>query len=538
MTTLKSITLRSIVALTLISTLHLLTSAQEKPRENATVPPPRIELLKLEGSKPNLKADGEGLTSYRIYHLFKSGVTRVKPYDSNTAIELPTGYTLFNNLAYIVDTDAVFSGPNQIVFRVPSAANTESFSQLRILAADDDPAQPEKPRWMDITVTPELPAEVLREGFSKTALLPDFATRTLNATTELAVRFLVVAMRDEKIARDNFTADLQLKATVSTDSVMEGREINYSFEITNHGPDTATAISFKSQIDPLFVSLDHSQGKCRFDAQNIYCNLGELKKGTTASITYHGRCWPDFISDGQPIQSNGMSSNSWVQAAEMDSDYHNNEVYLKTPVKEDPNRKPVISIVKPAGETFLVGPKVSMNIVANASDPDGTISEVEFFDKRGSVGLGKLTAPNTYEILYQTETFGSHFLRALATDNQGRAAMSQYAIFIVNGPIQIRITDPKPDFLLDPPRDEFVVKLRATNPKGTIKNILVYISEGSGSQLKQTAQFVRRDEYVASFKSLTWECSFGPCYVWAVATDDLDVETISPAISFRVARRE
>lgn len=88
MTTLKSITLRSIVALTLISTIHLLTSAQEKPRENATVPPPRIELLKLEGSKPNLKADGEGLTSYKIYHLFKSGVTRVKPYDLNTAIEL------------------------------------------------------------------------------------------------------------------------------------------------------------------------------------------------------------------------------------------------------------------------------------------------------------------------------------------------------------------------------------------------------------------------------------------------------------------
>jgi hypothetical protein len=49
-----------------------------------------------------------------------------------------------------------------------------------------------------------------------------------------------------------------------------------------------------------------------------------------------------------------------------------------------------------------------MNIVANASDPDGTISEVEFFDKRGSIGLGKLTAPNTYEIPYQTETFGTH----------------------------------------------------------------------------------------------------------------------------------
>lgn len=533
--TLKSITLRSIVVLFLFSTL---TSAQEKPRENSQVQPPRIDLLKLESSKPNLKPDGEGLTSYKIQYLFKSGVTRVKPYDSNTAIELPTGYTLFNNLAYVVDTDAVYSGPNQIVFRVPSALNAESFNQLRILYADDDPAQPEKPRWVDITVTPEVPEEVLRSNFSKTALLPDFATRTLNATTEKAVRFLVVASRDEKLARDNFTVDLQLKATVSTDSVMEGREINYSFEITNHGPETATAISFTSQIDPEFVSLGQSQGKCRFEAQNIYCNLGELKKGATASITYHGRCRWDFIIDGQPIQSNGMSSNSWVQAAEMDSNFRNNEAYLSTPVKEDPNRKPVISIVKPAGETFLVGPKVNLKIVANAYDPDGTISEVEFFDETGSLGLGKLTAPKTYEIDYQTEKYGSHFLRALATDNQGRPALTPYATFIVNGPVQIRITDPKPDFLLDPPRDDFVVKLRAVNPKGTIKNIVVYISEGSGSRLKQAAQLVGKDEYVATFKSLGWECTLGPCHVWAVATDDLDVATTSSVTSFRVARRE
>ena len=116
--------------------------------------------------------------------------------------------------------------------------------------------------------------------------------------------------------------------------------------------------------------------------------------------------------------------------------------------------------------------------------------------------------------------------------------MTPYATFIVNGPVQIRITHPKPDFLVDPPRDDFVVKLRAVNPKGTIKNIVVYISEGSGSRLKQTAQLVGKDEYVATFKSLGWECTLGPCHVWAVATDDLDVATTSSVTSFRVARRE
>lgn len=532
------ITLRSIVVLSLIATALLLTtSAQEKPRGNSAAPP-RVDLLSLNDSKPNLKPDGEGLTSYKISDLFKRGVTRVRPYDLNEEIKLPTGYTLFNNLAYIVDSEAVFSGPNQIVFRVPSARNIETFNQLRILYANGDHAQPDKPRWVDITVTPALPDQALYPGFSKTALLPNFATRTLNAVTELAVRFLVVALKDEKLARDNFTADLQLKAAVTADSVMEGREINYSFEITNHGPDTATEISFASQIDPRLVSLDQSQGKCRFEAQNIYCNLGDLKKGATATITYHGRCPWDFIVDGRQIQSNGMSANSWVMSAEMDSNPHNNAVSFHTPVKEDPNRKPVISIIKPRGETFLVGPKVNLNIVANAYDPDGAISKVEFFDKKGLVGAGKLTAPNTYEIPYQTETFGRHLLQAVAIDNQGRPASSQFAVLIVNGPIQIQITDPKPDFLLDPPRDELVVRLRATNPKGKIKKIFVYISEGSGSQLKQTAQLVSKDEYIATFKSLGWECTLGPCYVWAVATDDTDIETTSSTIGFRVARRE
>jgi uncharacterized protein DUF11/Big-like domain-containing protein len=531
----KSITLRSIVILSLILTAQVVaTNAQQNRDKNAPVPPPRIDILRLEGSKPNLKPDGEGLTSYLAYHLYKSGQTRVKAYDLNVDIELPTGYTLFNNLAYRVDTEVVFSGPNQITFQVPSASTAESFNQLRILCAEANPAEPEKLNWGDITVTSAVPEDQLHRGFSKPALLPNFATRTLNAVTDAPVLVLVVASRDEKLARDNFTADLQLKIDVSADSVMEGRELDYSFSITNHGPDSATRIFFSSQIGPEYVSLNSTQGKCRFGAANIYCNLGELKKGETATINYRGRCRWDFVFDGRPVESNGMYVDSSVYSAEIDSNPYSNYVSLSTPVKEDPNRKPVISIVEPKRDTFLVGPKVDLNLVANAHDPDGTISKVEFYDERGLIGLGKLTALNTYEISYQTETIGTHIVRAFATDNQGRPSLSDQVHFIVNGSIQIQITDPKPGQFFKLTLDEFVVRVRATNPKGQIKEVRVFVSEGSGSSLQRPAQLVSNGEYIATFEDLGWACSYGPCFVWVIATDDSDVQTMSKQIDFRV----
>jgi uncharacterized repeat protein (TIGR01451 family) len=533
--------MRSIVALCLTITLPVICLAQQKTQK--TEPQsrlPRVDILKLNGSQPNLTAEGEGITSYKISDLFKRGVTRVKPFDLDFKLELPTGYTLFNNLAYVVDSEAVFSGPNDIVFRIPSASTQESFNQLRILFAQGDRVEPEKAIWTDITIASSSQSEDARRYLSKTEidnLAPDFSTRTLHAFTEQSVRVFVVALKDSSVARDRFSADLQVKARASSDVVMEGREIEYNFDITNNGPDTATAISFSSQIGPDFISLKQSQGKCRFEAQNIYCNLGELKKGDTATITYRGRCTWNFWSETRPAQANYIYSASNVFAAEVDSLGDNNSFTVFTTVKADPNRPPVVSITKPKSETLLTGPDVTVNIVANAYDPDGSISEVEFFDRGLPIGKGKLTSQNTYELEYHTNAFGRHYVRAVTVDNQGRPATSQYADFIVNGPIQIQITDPKPNFVKNPPHDEFVVKLKATNPKGKIKKIFVYISEGSGSQLKQEAQLAGEDEYVAKFKSLTWECSgLGLCQVIAVATDDLDVETTSSIVTFRVNR--
>lgn len=495
-----------------------------------------VELLTMNGSKPDLTADGVGIISYKTTDLFKRGITRVRPFDLNLKIELPTGYTLFNNLAYVVSSEAVFSGPNDITFRVPAGTAKESFENLRILVAERDNAAPEKQRWLDVTLLPSVAGE-FKSYISKADFegrLADFKTRTLHALLERDPGVLVVALKDPKAARDSFVADLQVKASAIPESVIEGREIQFSFEITNNGPDTATTVSFESQIDPLFISLSQTQGTCRYEAQNIYCNLGELAKGAKATVIFRGKCRWGFFSEGKPTQSGMFPASPMVRSPEGDPNVENNFQLLAATVEPDPNQPPVVAIVKPKDQEFFVGPDASVAIVVNAKDKDGGVSKVELFDQGISIGVGKLTAPNTYELIYRNVAFGRHWLKALVTDNQGRPQESQFADFIVNGPVQLQIIEPKPNFVMVPPHDLLPVRLTATNPKGSVKEVSVQVYQIGGGQSAQAARLVGKDEYVAEFKDLASLCFLGECHIVAVAKDNAGLETTSSTIFFKL----
>ena len=119
---------------------------------------PRVELLTMNGSKPNLSATGEGITSYKIGDLYNRGATQIdllKQADAGFKIELPLGYSIFNNLIYGVKTKAVFTGPTDITFKLPSAQTKETFNKLRILYAEYDFAEPDVPKWIDATFAEE-----------------------------------------------------------------------------------------------------------------------------------------------------------------------------------------------------------------------------------------------------------------------------------------------------------------------------------------------------------------------------------------------
>ncbi|GAA4276161.1 hypothetical protein GCM10022259_08850 [Aquimarina mytili] len=92
------------------------------------------------------------------------------------------------------------------------------------------------------------------------------------------------------------------------------------------------------------------------------------------------------------------------------------------------NKLPTVSITSPEdGATFTAGTVI--NISATASDADGTISKVEFFD--GDTLLGEDTsAPYRYD--WSTASEGNHLIEVKATDNDNGVNSASVSI-TVNG---------------------------------------------------------------------------------------------------------
>jgi chitinase len=92
------------------------------------------------------------------------------------------------------------------------------------------------------------------------------------------------------------------------------------------------------------------------------------------------------------------------------------------------NQPPTASLTSPAnGATFTAGANITLS--ANASDSDGTISKVEFFNGSTSLGV-KTTTP--YSVIWSNVPAGSYTLKAVATDNGGLTGTSATVSITVN----------------------------------------------------------------------------------------------------------
>jgi hypothetical protein len=84
------------------------------------------------------------------------------------------------------------------------------------------------------------------------------------------------------------------------------------------------------------------------------------------------------------------------------------------------NSGPSVSLTQPAAGAAFVAP-ASIGVVASASDPDGSVAKVEFFN--GATKLGEDTsAPYSYD--WTNVPAGSYSITARATDNLGAETTS------------------------------------------------------------------------------------------------------------------
>ncbi|MFN2455015.1 MAG: PKD domain-containing protein [Pyrinomonadaceae bacterium] len=143
----------------------------------------------------------------------------------------------------------------------------------------------------------------------------------------------------------------------------------------------------------------------------------------------------DFGEGGVITQSTPTVSHTYNQAGTYTAkltvqDSHGAASTNTAQVSIRVNTPPTVSITSPTeGATFSA--PANITITANASDSDGTVSKVEFFQNNIKIGED-LTAP--YSFAWSNVPSGTYTLTAVARDNDGAATTSASVYIVVNDP--------------------------------------------------------------------------------------------------------
>jgi len=125
-----------------------------------------------------------------------------------------------------------------------------------------------------------------------------------------------------------------------------------------------------------------------------------------------------------------------------------------------PNTAPAVSLTSPTVGATFTAPVVNITIDANATDSDGAVAKVEFY--QGSIKLGEdIAAPYSYT--WGSVPAGNYILTAKATDNTGATTMSSP----VSTTVSITVNSSPADFSLSAPPTSRSIK-RGAQIKYTI----------------------------------------------------------------------
>jgi uncharacterized protein (DUF2141 family) len=97
------------------------------------------------------------------------------------------------------------------------------------------------------------------------------------------------------------------------------------------------------------------------------------------------------------------------------------------------NQPPTVTLTSPASGSSITAP-ATISLTATASDPDGTVSKVDFF--QGSTLIGSDTT-SPYSVTWNSVPAGSYTLTAVATDNGGATRTSTSVPITVNASNQL-----------------------------------------------------------------------------------------------------
>ena len=452
----------------------------------------------------------DGPISVNLGDVVEKGKTKIEAADLTRLPALPMGYSPMSSMAYRITTEAKAVGPYTVVFGVPSVADEETFNKMRVFHAEPDGFDPDSAVWVDRTAT---------EG---AASAPNFGLRTITAfSDQLDSGVYVIAKLTEKLSPSTATADVEVVAPPAPKIVQMPAHITTSVIVKNNGPETATDVGLKQQITRgLVVSMKPSQGACKWKLNPgwVYCKLGELPAGGSATIAVVIDPFDDFA--GQ------YRSSVEVAGKEIDRNTENNWAVAIANAVGDPNLPPEVKLESPETDQFFE-PGATVILKATATDSDGSITKVEFFDGGESLGIASTTDAQHFSFSTDQLANGRHILSAIATDNGGRRKGSNAQHIFINGPIKIRILKQKNHSELTAGSDLTLTAI-ATNPVGSIKKVEFFYN---GSLLGE-ATAAGNNRYTIDLRGLA-KTDYS---IEAIATDDAGHISKSARLRFNVMK--
>lgn len=288
--------------------------------------------------------------------------------------------------------------------------------------------------------------------------------------------------------------------------------------VTLNGAGTVTVRASQSGNENYNVAtnVDQSFTVAKESATITLTNLNQNYDGTQKTVTATTN--PSGLT-GVSIKYNGSSTapsnaGSYSVVASLTNDNYTATDATGTLVI---NALPTVSITSPTNGANLTATSVTIN--ASASDSDGSVSKVEFF--QGSVKLGEVvSAP--FSLIWNNVVGGSYSLTARATDNSGGITVSSPVSITVNNPPNVSITASSPQDSPTAPA-QITINANASDADGTISKVEFY----QGTTLLATS--------VTSPYTYTWSnVGAGNYSITAKATDNLGAVTTSNVVGILV----
>jgi uncharacterized repeat protein (TIGR02059 family) len=192
------------------------------------------------------------------------------------------------------------------------------------------------------------------------------------------------------------------------------------------------------------------------------------------------------------------------------------------------NQPPVVTITSPTKSIAFQAP-ATITIEASASDPDGSVVKVEFYN--GSTKLGELTSL-PFSFTWKNVTEGTYPLYVVATDNAGAKTVSETVTITVEKsaetvnelPVVSVTYVPRGNSRKPKKHDNILLTADAYDPDGTI--LSVEFKSGDA-----TLAIVN----TAPFEFTIQDADTGTYVITAVATDNRNAVTVSDPVEIDVS---